>query len=239
MLTLPLERARRLLRYLAARGWLSRVSRGIYTTVPLGASDPSAWREDPWVVATRVFSPCYLGGWSACEHWGFTEQVFRDIVVVTARAVRANHTERQGTSFRLKSLRKSKHFGTRAVWKGPVKVQVSDPTRTVVDILDDPPMGGGIRHAADVVGAYLESEHRDDIRLLDYTKRLGNRTVYKRLGFILEARDTPAPMLVAVCREHLSSGLSVLDPSVRRRGRIVKRWNLRVNVELSGRGAGA
>ena len=62
------RRAGRLLRYLAERGWLSRVRRGLYTTVPLGASEPSAWREDPWAVAARVFAPCYIGGWSAAEH---------------------------------------------------------------------------------------------------------------------------------------------------------------------------
>ena len=36
VLKLPRERARRLLAYLAGRGWLSRVSHGVYTTVPLG-----------------------------------------------------------------------------------------------------------------------------------------------------------------------------------------------------------
>ncbi|MFQ5351777.1 MAG: hypothetical protein ACE5D3_01750, partial [Candidatus Binatia bacterium] len=101
-LRLDCQRARRLLAHLTSRGWLSRVRRGLYVTVPLGASAPADWREDPWIVAAKAFTPCYIGGWSACEHWGLTEQVFRDIVVMTGRSVRSGKTEVQGTPFRLK-----------------------------------------------------------------------------------------------------------------------------------------
>ncbi|MCH7760531.1 type IV toxin-antitoxin system AbiEi family antitoxin domain-containing protein [candidate division TA06 bacterium] len=60
-------RVGRLLAYWASRGWLSRIRKGLYITVPLGAMDPAKRREDPWIVATRIFGPCYIGGWSACD----------------------------------------------------------------------------------------------------------------------------------------------------------------------------
>lgn len=232
-LGLPLPRSRRLLSYLASRGWLSRVRRGLYTTVPLGASAPSEWREDPWVVAAKLYEPCYIGGWSACEHWDLTEQIFRDVVVITARSIRARETEVQSTSFRLKNVDQSKLFGTRSEWRDSVRVKVSDPSRTLIDILDDPSIGGGIRHVASVAANYFESEHRDEKRLIDYAKKLGNRTVFKRLGYLLERYDLEAPETIETCRRLLSSGLSPLDPNVRAKGRVVKRWNLRANVALS------
>ena len=49
-----IDGARRFLAYLAARGWLVRVRRGYYTTVPLDAIEPTEWREDPWLVASKV-----------------------------------------------------------------------------------------------------------------------------------------------------------------------------------------
>ena len=232
-LGLPLPRSRRLLSYFASRGWLSRVRRGLYTTVPLGASAPSEWREDPWLVAAKLYEPCYIGGWSACEHWDLTEQIFRDVVVITARSIRAREIEIQSTSFRLKNVDESKLFGTRSEWRDGVRVKVSDPTRTLIDILDDPSIGGGIRHVTSVVANYFESEHRDEKRLIDYAKKLGNRTVFKRLGYILERCDLEAPETIEACRRLLSSGLSPLDPNVRVKGRVVKRWNLRANVALS------
>jgi len=234
MLGFDLRRTRRLLAYLAARGWLVRVRRGLYALVPLGATEPSEWREDPWGVAAKTFAPCYVGGWSACEHWGLTEQIFRDVVVITARPTRSRRLEIQGTAFRLKTLPKNGHFGTRAAWRNRIRVAVSDPTRTIVDILDDPEIGGGIRHVATVLTAYFESEHRDEPRFIEYVNRRRNRSVFKRMGYLLEALAIDAPKLIASCYHLRSAGLTRLDPTVRAKGRIVKRWNLRVNVEVHG-----
>jgi len=65
---------------------LSRIRRGLYVAVPLDARRSGEWVEDAWVVADRVFSPCYIGGWSACEYWDLTDQVFRTILVVAHRS---------------------------------------------------------------------------------------------------------------------------------------------------------
>jgi predicted transcriptional regulator of viral defense system len=225
---------RRLLAYFASRGWLARVRPGLYTTVPLGADAPSQWREDPWAVAVAAFSPCYIGGWSACEYWALTEQIFREIVVITARQIGRRKVIIQETPFLLKVLPVEKHFGTRPVWRGQSKIQVTDPSRTVVDILDDPRLGGGIQHVSQVVASYFGGEHRDASQLLNYAKRLGNRTVFKRLGFLLESLEISKPEVLAACLERQSAGLSWLDPTgPKDRSRIVKRWNLRVNTSVA------
>lgn len=224
--------ARRLLGYLARRGWLARVRRGLYIPVPLEARRSGDWVEDPWIVAVKSFSPCYVGGWTACEHWGLTEQIFRDVVVVTAHPIRRRRMEMQGTAFRLKTRAEAALFGTKDVWRGRVRVPVSDPSRTLIDILDDPGIGGGIRHVADVAHEYLLGEHRDDSLLIEYGDRVGNRTVFKRLGFIIEATRLDAPDLLEACTSRRSSGFTALDPSVSSPGRIIRRWNLRANVDL-------
>ena len=66
------EDARFYLAYFTRRGWLSRVKRGLYISVPLGTVNPQEYKENPWIVANRIFSPCYIGGWSAAEHWYLT-----------------------------------------------------------------------------------------------------------------------------------------------------------------------
>jgi predicted transcriptional regulator of viral defense system len=225
--------ARRLLSYLAERGWLSRVRRGLYTTVPLQASQPSEWRADPWVVAASTFTPGYVGGWSACEHWGLTEQIFQDVVVVTSRPSRGRSRTIQGTTYRVKTLAPGMLFGTRSVWREGVRVQVSDPSRTLVDVLDDPSLGGGMRHIAGVVAAYFGSELRDEHALLTYIERRGNGAIYKRLGYLLEALVPGAPDVVEACLGRLTAGNAVLDPAIRLKGRLSKRWRLWVNVVVS------
>lgn len=225
--------ARRFLAYLTARGWLARVHRNRYVKVPLDASAPAEWREDPWVVAVSLFSPCFIAGWSAAEHWGLTEQLFRDVMVITGRPVRHRHQVVQGTAFRLKVVPNDKLFGTRPVWRGLTRVQVSDPSRTVADMLDEPGMGGGIRHVAEVVESYFTGDARDDLRLLEYVERLGNRTGYKRLGYLLEALHIDAPEVIQACRERKSTGPSLLDPQLPPQGPVLRRWNLRVNAHIT------
>lgn len=235
-LDLGVDRARDLLGYLASRGWLSRVRRGLYVVVPLEASSPTQWREDPWIVAASVLAPCYVAGWSACEHWGLTDQVFRALVVVTARRMRHRNVTIQGSAFVIRRRAEELHFGTDRIWRRRTRVRVSDPSRTIVDVLDDPSIGGGILHISDVLDTYFASEHRKDSLLLGYADRLGNRTVFKRLGFLVEELGIAAPEIVGVCRTSMSAGVSNLDPSIHGSGgRIHQRWNLRVNATVGRR----
>ncbi len=237
ILGLDREDAGRLLGYLARRGWLSRVRRGLYLPVPLDARRSGEWTADPWIVADRVFSPCYIGGWSACEYWDLTEQLFRAVLVVTARRVRERDVEMQGIAFHLTVRGEDALFGTAAVWRGRDRVAVSDPTRTIVDLLDDPRLGGGVRTLSDVLREYMVSDHRDDGLLVGYCDRLGRRAAFKRLGYLLEQLGIEAGDLIAACLKRRATGLIALDPAVKVGGRIVRRWGLRDNVTRLESGA--
>ncbi len=235
LLGLSLPQTRRFLAHLAAGGWLVRVRRGLYAVVPLETREPETWQVDPWAAALEVFAPCYIGGWSACEHWGLTDQVFRKLVVMTARRVPRRDVELQATPLRLKHVPEDRHFGLVPVWRGQVRVPVSDPTRTVVDLLDDPALVGGLRHGAEVLTTWFQ-DHGDEARLLEYAERLGNRTVFKRLGYLLERLDLGSSATREACLERLSAGYGLLDPSAPPRGPRLARWRLRLNVTLEDRG---
>jgi len=226
------EKARYLAVYWTSRGWLSRIKKGLYTTISLGDINPAERKEDPWIVASSVFQPCYIGGWSACEYWGLTDQIFKDIVVFTSRKVRREKIVIQGTTYIAKNVKKEKLFGTKPVWKNQVKTNVSDPSRTLVDVLDEPYLGGGIRNASEIVREYFEGENKDETTLIGYIKIFGNRAVYKRLGYLLELLKISSPSLLEICRKNISSGYSNLDPGLPPKGKIIRRWNLRINARL-------
>ena len=231
-LSAPAERIRRLLPYLASRGWLVRIRRGLYATVPLEASEPRTWLADPWAVAARSFAPCYVGGWTALGHWDLTDQIFNAVVVFTATSVRAKQREHQGTVFRLRQIDERRIFGTRVVWRRGIRVHISDPERTLVDVLDRPDIGGGIRHVADCLTEWSRAGNGSKESLSEYATRLENRTAFKRLGYLIEMRSLNEPELLAVCKREMSSGLSALDPSAGSAGRVLKRWNLRINARV-------
>ncbi|HDQ25779.1 MAG TPA: hypothetical protein ENN43_03415 [bacterium] len=220
------KKAKRFTAYLASRGWLARVKNGYYKTVPLGTLDPFELKEDPWVLADKVYAPCYIGGFSACSYWGLTEQVFKDTVVFTEKKA----TGRIPAGFLVKSIPSKRMYGLSPAWINNVKVSVSDPSRTIIDMLNEPAIGGGIRNVSDVIVEYFLSEHRNDEALIKYCGAFGNRVIYKRLGYLLEALKIEAPALLKECSTGISSGFSMLDPSIKTKGRYLKKWNLNVNA---------
>jgi predicted transcriptional regulator of viral defense system len=228
-------RVSRLLAFWTSQGWLTRIQRGLYITVPLGTVDPSKRKEDAWIIAAKVFAPCYIGGWSACEHWGLTEQIFKDIMVFTSHKERKRKKQIHETVFILKVVKEDRLFGVNTVWRRQFRVNVSDPSRTIVDILNDPSIGGGIRNITDVLVNYFEWEHKNEEKLTAYINRIDNRAIYKRLGYIIEVMNLDQPRMIEICRSNISKGYSKLDPTVPAKGKILRRWNLLINVTLGKR----
>lgn len=217
------EAAKTLWRW-SRQGWLRHLRRGLYAPVPLDAVSQEQVLADPWVLVPELFDPGYIGGWSAAEHWDLTEQLFRSVLVYTARPARPREQTIQGIPFILKRTRPERIFGVRPVWRERVKVLVSDPHRTIVDMLDDPATGGGIRHVNACLRNYLALKEADTVKLIEYADRLGNGAVFKRLGFLLAQTNGDAKLLDA-CRERLTTGNAKLDPALPCR-RLVKKWRL-------------
>jgi len=209
----------------AGKGWLSRVHRGLYIPVPLESRTADVALEDSWLIAERLYAPCYIGGWSAAEYWELTEQIFRTVVVMTTQNPRKRASVISGTTFMLRTIAEKNMFGLKSIWRGEVKVSISDPSRTMLDMLGDPRLGGGIRSTVDMFTAYLQSKNRDIDLLLNYADQQGNGAIFKRLGFLLERLAADEKDAIALCRSRLTQGNAKLDPSLTA-DRLVTRWRL-------------
>ena len=118
-------------------------------------------------------------------------------------------------------------------------IQVTDPAKTIVDVLSDPLWGGGIRLVSEMLDEYLHRDDRDDDKLVEYGDLVGNGAMFKRLGYLLERTDPPAGALVDACSARRSSGINDLDPSVNAGGPILSTWGIRLNVNLDRAGTGS
>ena len=216
--------ASKLLSRWTKQGWLRRVAQGSYVPATLHSLESEHVLEDPWVLVPALYGPAYVGGRTAAEHWGLTEQLFRDILVMTAQPVRGKQQERHGAQFTLCHVDAKNIFGTKAVWRARSKVMVSDVHRTITDMLTDPLIGGGIQHVADCLDAYLNRSDRNDKTLIEYADRLGNGAVFKRLGFLVERRSDTVN-LVEACRARLTKGKAKLDLVLSCK-RLISKWRL-------------
>ena len=215
----------------AEQGWLRRVRRGLYIAVPVDVEHPERWSEDPMVLATVVWEPCYFTGWTAGNYWGLTEQVFQTAVVKTAKRVRSPSQTLLDHRLLIGRIAEDKlSWGLRTVWMKGLKVRLADEARVIIDVLDEPKIGGGIRHSTEMLSTYL-AEH-DGQRLFEYGDRFGNRTVFKRLGFLCETVGLTDGAFLDQCEQRVSAGTTTLDPSAPKGGVRDSRWGLRINVRL-------
>jgi predicted transcriptional regulator of viral defense system len=227
---------------LAERGWLRRVRRGVYHIAPLeAASDTPSSYDDPWVMAAAVFSPCYIGGWSAAEHWGLTEQLFRETFVVSAAHVRSTHAIVGQLAFRLARVPAPRAIGDARVWRRAGQVACSSRERTIIDCANAPAWIGGVRHLVDVLARYAEQTTADIDAFTRCMESVARGVGAKRIGFIAErlaevelderVRSTLIA-LRAASRDHRSAGVVKLDPAVRSRGPMNTEWGLWINTNI-------
>ena len=226
MSTLSMDRkgaAKTLARWYA-QGRLQRVGHGLYAAIPLDARASGQVLEDPWILVPSLFGSAYVGGWTAAEHWDLTEQFFRDIFVFTTKAIRAKKRDVHGITFLLRHIQPETLFGTRNIWRGQIKVQISDVHRTIIDMLADPSVGGGIRHVADCFTAYFQHKDANPETLIQYAEKLGNGAVFKRMGFLAETLPNQ-DAVVEACRKRLTQGNAKLDPGLDC-PRLVRAWRI-------------
>lgn len=228
ILSLSRSESARLLSRWHNAGWLKRVKRGVYCPVPL-ESDPNEMAiEDSWLIAESLFSPGYIGGFSAIKHWDLSEQIFESTVYLTTNLVTKRKPVFSSIKFKLKTIKPYKNFGSKTVWRNSTKVKVSNPTKTIVDFLDDPVFGGGMRVTEDFLIEYWKSKYKDIDLLIQYAKKMKNKTIFKRLGFLLETRSLVDSDIIEFLRRNISSGYSEFDPSMKNK-HILRRWNLKIS----------
>jgi predicted transcriptional regulator of viral defense system len=216
---------------LARKGWLQRLKSGIYRIVPLG-SESAPMPEDAWSIAMELFSPCYISGWTAAEHWELTEQIFNSTVVFTSQKQRKKNTIIAGLNYRTKSISDKDIFGTKKIWSSNTPILIADQHRTIIDALDDPEIGGGGRHTMDIVKAYVKLKEANPETLFQYAERLNHGNVFKRLGFIAEKiMDLPESYLNKI-QAKIKTGIINLDPHCSNTGPIITKWGLRINIPL-------
>lgn len=225
-------RANTILSRLAKKGWLQRLRRGMYVVMPLGAGTDTPAIASPWPIAAELFAPCFISGWSAAEHWGLTDQIFSTVSLVTTSSQRKRNQSIGGIRFRTRTLPPNKVFGTETLWIGSKRVQIADPHRLLIDILDAPDFGGGGRHVMDIAHSYWSGPLSEPDKVLEYARRFGRGAVFKRLGLTGEHYGTPSKDWLQACMDGRTHGISLLDPGAPNAGPIHKTWRIRVNIPM-------
>jgi predicted transcriptional regulator of viral defense system len=221
------DNAKVIVNRLVKKKWLVQLAKGKYLIVPLEAGVRGEYTEHEFVIASYLVEQYYIGYWTALNYHGFTEQVPMTVFVVTTKRLRDRTI--LDIRYRFVALNKRKFFGFEAEPISNNKVNISDKEKTLADCLDHPEYCGGI---SEVVKSLWNAREEISIeKLVNYSVKMGNSAILKRLGFLVELLKIDiSKKVMEKIRLHLKKGYVVLDPLERAHGNYSTRWALVINV---------
>ena len=143
--------ARKVVRNLVRKGWLSRLVGGRYMFLPPEHGPENLGENNVLALAGAVIDPSYVGWWAAASFHGLTTQKPLSIAVAVLRQVPARTIE--GADIRFVTLTRRKFFGFARYDVYGRQVALSTPAKTVVDVLN----GGNTAGLAGQVSAAVTS----------------------------------------------------------------------------------
>ncbi len=222
--------AKKIMSSLIGKKWVLPLKRGLYAIVPLdvGVKGSDSFVLHNFVIASHLVEPYYVGYWSALNHHGLSEQIPRTTFIATPKPKMPLTI--LDSDYCFVTIEKRKFFGSQEIEIEGWKVNISTPEKTIADCLDHPEHSGGIDEVAKAI--YFNREEIDIRKLYSFAEKMGNLTILKRLGYILEATGLLGGYKDIFANFSLSKGYPALDPISPRRGRHNSRWGLLVNLEL-------
>jgi len=224
-----------LLTYHRKSGHLVSIRRGLYGVIPPGA-DSETYPINPYLVAAKLAGDAVLSHHTALELYGHAYSVREQITYSASHPV-ARFSFRsyifRGVKFpqALCSVKKE-NFGVNTVDQSGLEVPVTSLERTLVDVLDRPDLSGSWE---EIHRSLVSVQFFDLDKVVEYALLLGNKTTTAKVGFFLEQHMES----LMVAEDHLKSLASnlprqphYLENTMRKSGKLIKKWNLVVPVEV-------
>lgn len=218
-----------LLAYHIKQGHIVRIRQGLFASIPFG-SDPETYPIDPYLIATHLVEDAVIGYHTALAFHGFAYSTGYRFIYLTQhkpQILNFRNETYQSVSFPCLLITKSKQtIYTNVEDVKGIDTRVTSLERTLVDVMDRPPLGGGweeIWRSLNMISR-LKIEH-----VIQYALLLENATTIAKVGYYLEQRSDE----LKVSEVHLNQLLAYtpvsphyMDSSAKKAGTFISKWNL-------------
>lgn len=221
------------LHYLELSGWIIRLKNGLYS---LSSSIPGITPLHEFQIAMALVQPAAISHWSALSYHHLTEQVPRQVFVLTTakslprkRGIKAQTSDTYFTAninYQFIKIKPELFFGTQEIWINESKIKITDAERTVLDCLMSPKYCGGFSEILHILEQHLNELKLN--KMIEYAVRLDTATI-KRLGWILEHQGVAASKLEPL-RQIPIKGYRLLDPAGVHAGHCNSHWMIQENL---------
>jgi len=228
------KNTKELMHSLIEKKWVLPLKRGLYVIVPLdvGVRGADSFIVHNFVIASNLVKRYYIGFWSALNYHGLSDQIPSTTFIATIQAKKPLRI--LDMEYHFVKLEENKFFATIEVEVERNKVKLSNPEKTIVDCLDHPEHAGGIDEVAKSI--YFSHQELDFGKIKNYSDKIRNITVLKRLGYILEKTGLLEKYEFVFKAFIPSKGYAALDKLSPKKGKHNSKWGLLINREINPEG---
>jgi len=227
------QTARKVIRNLIRKGWLTRLVGGRYMLLPPEHGPENIGENNPLALAAAAAEPSYVGWWSAASFHGFTTQKPMTVTVATQRQMPARTIEGTEVQFIKIAARKFSGFKTYTIYGR--SAAITDPEKTVIDCIDRPDLAGGPAELTRIV--YTAMGEIDHEKAVTVAMAMKSTALLQRLGFLtdLVGRKLTEELRLRIRSAIPKSRRSIFGRRDRREGDIgyVADWGLFVYARRS------
>src|SRR3989344_21954 len=194
------EYVRTLLYRLNRKELIRRIEKGKYTV-----------HEDHLVFASYIITPSYFSLWTALRYYNMVQQQPTSFFVVSP--VKRKEIKRLNIRF----LSTKHMFGYKKERYSDFDIFMAEPEKAIIDLLL-------FKVPIDDINFTLEKEDLDFNKISEYAKKTKNKSLMKRLGYLLEQKKNRSYGLKALDNNYI-----LLDYLGGEKGRKDKKWKLIIN----------
>lgn len=176
--------------------------------------------EHIFTIAMHAAAPAYISFWTAASYYGFTEQQVQSIQLVSTKqykfmSIGKHHVE-------ICTYKPERFYG----YVEREGFAIAEPEKLLVDILYKPEKTGGIAECKKIIKASWESIDKE--LLLVYLAKFKNNSLYARLGYILNDKDSAFSKKI---KKYCPNTLVLLNPQKGKTSKYDLTWGLNLNDE--------
>lgn len=175
--------------------------------------------DDPFLLASRIIWPSYISGSTALEYYKLTEQIPHNINVITTRNKR--NLQLNNAKITFKKVKAENFFGYEKIKYNDFEIFIANPEKAIID-------SALLRMSSfsEIIEIVLNNKLKIT-RLLGYLKKIKNKSLIKRFGYLLElsGKDYSKEF-----KNFIDATYIPLDYSKKKTGKKNKKWRLMINA---------
>jgi predicted transcriptional regulator of viral defense system len=202
------------------KGYLKKIKRGLYTVY-----------NDNLLIGSFIYKPSYIGLRTVISFHQLTTQLYHDVDVIVPFQPYKKEIEQFRINFF--KINRKLFFGFKEYKYKEFKVTISDPEKTILDVLYFNILS--IEEVYDCLNNGLNYK-----KLVEYLKKFNNTSMIQRLGFLLEKKyENEKEKIFKLISNKIYDLLKnkkfvyiKLDNNLPKEGKISKKWKIVNNSYL-------